>query len=275
MKKSVFKYLPVAALALFFTACEDDGSGTGTGATEQEIAGYIIEAEAIASSVYNAVDGVMRDTTLMDGDTIQVDGANVSLTGNVITIDYGTGTVGSDGSTRSGSIAVTENGDYFMQGGSVSANFSNFKIDDKDVSGTIAVSNLGNDTLSMDVNNFDVDTLINYNATKRVHWISGFSTLDTDADDKFDLSGNATGVRPNTNNTATVGFTSPMRFDRSCQYTVVEGIIDLGFSGDDINTFDSGTVDFISSDGCNNQLILTITGAGGASLTLPRNFNGF
>lgn len=275
MKKSIIKFIPMAVLAATFTSCDEDAPGGATGAAEQKIAGYIIETEAIASSVYNAIDKVQRDTVLMDGDTIPFLGAIAYMNGNVTTVDYGTGTVGADGVTRKGSIAVTESGDYFASGGLLSCSFNGFSVDDNTIGGSIAVTNLGNDTLSMDISSMDYNNLLTYNASKKVHWISGFNTISDAMDDKFDLYGDANGSENGTNNTLTVDFTSPMRFDRSCQYTVVEGVLGLAFAGDSITTFDTGSVDFISSDGCNNSLILTVSKTGGTSITLPRNFNGF
>lgn len=276
MKKSIFKFLPFALLALTFTSCEDEeGGGSGTGDSEQKIAGWIIDTEAIASSVYNAVDQLQRDSTLSDGDTIMFQGAMASLIGNVYTLDYGTGVVDNSGVTRKGSITVTENGDYFSQGGLLSLAFNSFTVDDKTVGGSISVSNLGNDTLSMIISSLDYDNLLTYNADKKVKWISGFATTKDATDDKFNLTGTASGMENGTNNKIDIDFTSPMNFDRTCQYTVTEGILDLTFSGDSLTTFDGGMVDFISADGCNNQLVLTVTSSGGASVTLPRTFNGF
>lgn len=274
MKKSIFKFLPLAFLAITFTSCEEDGTGGGTGDNEQKIAGWIIDTEAIASSVYNAVDQLQRDS-LNDGDTITFQGALASLNGNVYTLDYGTGVVDNAGITRKGSITVNENGDYFTQGGLLSLSFNSFSVDDKTVAGTIAVSNLGNDTLSMIISNLDYDNLLTYNADKKVKWISGFATTKDPNDDKFNLSGNASGIENGTNNQIGIDFTSPMNFDRTCQYTVTEGILDLTFSGDSLTTFNGGSVDFISSDGCNNQLILSVSSSTGGNVTLPRTFNGF
>lgn len=276
MKKSIFKFLPLAFLAVTFTSCEEDGDGTGgTGDNEQKIAGWIIDTEAIASSVYNAIDQLKRDSTLKNLDTISFQGAMASLNGNVYTIDYGTGVVDNAGITRKGAITVTENGDYFTQGGLLSLAFNSFSVDDKTVAGSIAVSNLGNDTLSMVISNLVYDNLLTYNADKKVKWISGFTTTKDATDDVFNLSGDATGMENGTNNQIAIDFTSPMNFDRTCQYTVTEGILGLTFTGDSLTSFDEGSVDFISSDGCNNQLILNVTSAGGASVTLPRTFNGF
>ncbi len=275
MKKSIFKFLPLALLAVTFTSCDDeDGGGGGTGDNEQKIAGWIIDTEAIASSVYNAVDQLQRDS-IADGDTIAFQGAMASLNGNVYTLDYGAGVVDNAGITRKGSITVTENGDYFTQGGLLSLGFNAFTVDDKTVGGSIAVTNLGNDTLSMVISNLVYDNLLTYNADKKVKWISGFTTTKDPLDDIFNLSGNASGLENGTNNKIDIDFTSPMNFDRTCQYTVTEGVLDLTFTGDSLTSFDGGSVDFISTDGCNNQLILNVTSAGGASVTLPRTFNGF
>lgn len=276
MKKSIFKFLPLALLAVTFTSCEDeDGNGgSGTGDNEQKIAGWIIDTEAIASSIYNSTDQLKRDS-LVDGDTIMFQGALASLNNNTYTIDYGAGVVDNSGITRKGSISVTENGDYFTQGGLLSLSFNNFSVDDKTVAGSIAVSNLGNDTLSMVISNLDYDNLLTYNADKKVKWISGFTTTKDPLDDIFNLSGNASGIENGTNNKIDINFTSPMNFDRTCQYTVTEGILGLTFTGDSLTTFNGGTVDFISTDGCNNQLILSVTSSSGGAVTLPRTFNGF
>lgn len=275
MKKSIFKFLPLAILAITFTSCDDDeDGGGGTGDNEQKIAGWIIDTEAIASSVYNAIDQLQRDS-IADGDTIMFQGAMASLNGNSYVIDYGTGVVDGSGITRKGAINVTKSGDYFAQGGNLSLSFNNFSVDDKTVAGSIAVTNLGNDTLSMVISSLDYDNLLTYNADKKVKWISGFATTKDPTDDKFSLTGNASGMENGTNNSIGIDFTSPMSFDRTCQYTVTEGILDLTFTGDSLTTFDGGSVDFITSDGCSNQLILSVTSAGGGSVTLPRTFNGF
>jgi hypothetical protein len=281
MKKSILKFLPVVGLLMVaFTACDEDGDGVATTAeTEQRLANYFLDAEAVASNLYTIVDFSLKDS-IDDGDTSMVLGAMVSRAADTYTIDYGTGVVGSDGLTRKGQIVATETGDYLATGGMVTTSFTNYSLDDKNIGGTISVENLGSENFEMIITNLDYNSEFTYNGTKDLQWVSGFNTLKDNTDDKFDISGNSSGSESGTGNALTANFTSPLKFDRSCQYTILEGVADLSLTGDSTITFPSVLANFVggdgpNADGCNNQVIVTVSNSNGGSLTLPQIFNGF
>jgi hypothetical protein len=270
------KMLKFCALALVFglVSCEEDLLIGGEGGAEQQLGEYLIEAEGIASNMYNTIDFARRDSAFIASGTTVINGVTVSSNGDTIKINYtAAGTYGSDGKLRKGMLRVVESGNYMMVNGLLNAHLMNFSIDDVPVIGSITAKNEGNDSISVSVQNFSVNNAFTFNSSKGIKWLSGFSTINDESDDRYSLGGTSTVDENGTNHSVTVDFTDNLIYDRTCQYGAVSGILDLSLSGDSVS-YDSGTIDFIASDGCNNAAILTIV-SGDKTLNFTKTFDAF
>ncbi|MDZ7846637.1 MAG: hypothetical protein U5L96_07640 [Owenweeksia sp.] len=177
---------------------------------------------------------VCRDENLNNGDTVNVYGASVYRTSNLTSIDYGNGAIGPDGKTRKGLIKVVETGDYDTPGGRLTVSFDAYKVEDKPVTGDIDVMNNGNDSLSLSVLNFSINEKFNLNSNKTLLWKSGFDTEDA-SDDLFEFWGQSIGS-DNVSDNLTADILNKIVLDRSCQYGVTEGVIDMVFDNDTSST---------------------------------------
>lgn len=273
MNTRIFKF---CALALVFglVSCEEDLLIGDEGSTEQLLGEYLFEAEGIASNVYNTIDLARRDSTFIATGATVVDGANVVSSGDTITVNYTTaGTYGADGKLRKGKLRAIESGNYLMVGGFMSVDLMSFSIDDVPVVGAIIARNEGNDSVSVNVQNFSVNSAFTFNSGKGIKWLSGFNTINDESDDRYKLGGTSTLSETAANNSVTVDFSDPLVYDRTCQFGAESGILDLSLSGDSVS-YDSGSIDFIASDGCNNAAILTIV-KGDQTLNFTKTFDSF
>lgn len=268
--------LMAGLFALAVTSCEDDEDLLGGDSNlEAQLGEQQVAAEAVSSSIYNLADQIMRDTSLQTGDTITVNNAPVTKNGDTVWVMYGNGVSGTDGITRKGTVEIIANGDYTMSGSRISISLLNYQRDGDDVDGSLTVNNNGNNEFGLTVSNFGVNNEFTFNANKTLFWTSGFNTVNDLSDDKYGMSGTASLAEVGTNNQSSSSISDTLNYDRSCQYGMVDGVIDLTFSGDSIE-FDTGTIDFLDADGCNNiaQISLSDT-TSGRSVNTSVTFNGF
>ncbi len=272
MKTSIFKGT-VLFLALGLVSCEGEELLGGEGSVEQQLSEYLLEAEGIANNLYNKIDLARRDSSFINTDSTTIDGAVVTGNQDTITIDFTTaGTYGSDGKLRKGMVKAVETGSYLMVGGKISASLLNFSVDDVPVTGDIELQNQGNDSLTLKVTGLSVDNAYRLNSDKGIKWVAGFSTFQDVNDDIYRVGGDSDLEELGTNNGIGVVFTESLLYDRTCQFGVVSGILDLTLSGDSVR-YNSGSIDFIAND-CNNAVNLTIT-TGDATLNFVKTFSGF
>lgn len=275
-KKLLIPALMAGLFTVAVTSCEDDEDLFGGDSNlEAQLGEQQVAAEAVSSSIYNLADQIMRDTSLQTGDTITVNNAPVTKNGDTVWVMYGNGVAGTDGITRKGTVEIIATGDYTMSGSTISISLINYQRDGDDVDGSLTVSNNGNNEFGLTVSNFGVNNEFTFNANKTLFWTSGFSTLNDASDDKYGMSGTASLAEVGTNNQSSSSISDTLNYDRSCQYGMVDGVIDLTFSGDSID-FNTGSIDFLSSDGCNNIAQITLTDtSSGRSVNTSVTFNGF
>ncbi len=262
--------LTLAASAITLTSCEDDLLGGFTEA-ETAMSDKYMAAEAALSNIYTIVDNTMRDSVLRATDTSEVYGARVIRTGNTILIDFKPGVIGQDGRTRSGSIAVTETNDYRQAGGVIAVDLTNYVVDNFNVMGVLGVENFGADSLRLNASRLAVVDSFELDGSKTIVWMNGFKSAST-ADDIYKIKGMATGKQ--LANTLTSTIMEPMVIDNSCQFRLLEGIVDMQFAMDTATTQTSGSIDFIKTDGCENLARIKIK-KGETEITLARQFFGF
>lgn len=267
-------------MATSLTSCEGIGLCDLT-EEDLDMGDAFVETTSGFMNVISIVDQAMRNGDLQANGTATIDGANVNLTTDSLIVDYGaTNVMSDDGKYRRGKIKAALTGDYFQSQGSVSAVLSNYYVDDVPVTGDFSMGNQGQSsniwTLNLLSTNFAIGSEYQYSANLLMEWESGYETQDSIADDKFALSGAATGADLVDSVDFSTTFTAPMKFDRSCDYLVTQGIVDVVLTN---GTGEEGevatvTVDFIDSDMCNNILQLNAA-CGETEVSFPQNFDGF
>ncbi len=278
MKRSILKFA-VIALAVSVTSCDEELDLGGEGGVEQQLSEQFLKTESIGIDVYNILDVIRRDSAFSPSDTTTFDNASVFTYDdngvNIVAVNYGTGVIGADGKTRKGTIIGAETGDYTQSGGSIGVSFLNYEVDNVKVAGTASINNSGSNEFKLNFINLKIDEEFKLNANQDLKWIAGLTTSDP-ADDKYELSGTINGSQIAEANSIdiTIDATDALSYDRSCEFGMVSGVADLALTGDSIK-FTSGSIDFLGSDGCNNNVDLTLKSADGQVINLIQQFEGF
>lgn len=277
MKKQV-KFLILALGFTGFVACEDEDllNGLGEDALELKLSEFLVDAEANANELYTLTDEILRDSTFRADDTATVNGVLVQRdpATNQITLDFGTGVVGSDGKIRKGIIAINQVGqDFLVAGAKATATFVGFSIDEQPVTGSFELENKGNFVFDAGFDTLSFDPKFTYSANKTIQWLNGFSTPDSIEDDKYQITGSSTGSLQDTASSGSINatITSAFVFEKACEYGLLEGVMDLTFTGDSLS-IQSGDIDFVSgdgtnNDGCNNIYKVSFSDGSNATLT--------
>lgn len=263
--------LTLASGLILLTSCEGDDILGGAAEAQKQLSESYLETEAAVSNIYNLAERVLRETDLQNGDSATVDGALVYQANDLVTIDFGTGIIGSDGLTRTGKLILSETGDYFTTGGQVALSFEQYTVNEKPVTGQLTVGNAGNNSLQLTATGFGVNGAFSLDAAKSITWKQGFDTKNDFDDDRFELSGTATGM-DSTGNTVNTTIITPLSFDRQCEFGLVSGIIDLSFAVDTSSS--TGSLDFISEDACDNLVKISIQQEGN-TFNFTNQFSGF
>lgn len=123
-----------------------------------------------------------------------------------ITIDFGTGTVGNDGRTRSGQIIVKYTGKYRTTGTIIQSTTQNYFVNGKQIVGCRTVKNTNGTVFSVldsalpDSSGFTQIIYPNgggtttWKSTRTRTWTAGSSTIGTLSDDVYSVTGTASGV---------------------------------------------------------------------------------
>lgn len=277
MRKLNSKILLAGLVAFGFASCDEEGFGNA-GEVESKVGELYILAESAGSRIINTVDLALRDSDFIANGTTTIDGATVSSDGSNISIDYGTGTAGSDGILREGEINLTMSGgtDYMVSGTSIAGSFVDYKEAGKPITGTFNVDNQGNNTFGLALTNLSVtdadDNTFSLSASKTLTWVSGFSTVGDISDDAYTLAGSSTGVADTI--TVATNITAPLSYNSNCQYRLEQGIIGITLTGNNL-TYDSGTIDFREDDGCDKFYDIALSSTDGGSINTTLQFSGF
>jgi hypothetical protein len=205
---------------------------------------------------YNTLNGYKksRGCATFTKDTISIP--------HVITVDFGnTNCVGNDGKIRNGKIIRTYTGKYKDSGSVHTITFDGYQVNGNDIKGYKTVTNngmnpAGNYNYTID----SKDTIIKANSGGTItwqslrnrEWINGYST-QSHADDKYSITGTASGVRKN-GNAWTMSITNPLIIDLSCTWRQTGGTMVFTPASKPARTIDFGT------GTCDNQATLTVNG---------------
>lgn len=272
MKINKLLLLPIIGLAFLNTSCEDTSLEDLLADKEGELAKKYIKAEASISNLYAIVDLARRDSLLMQNDSSEIYGAMSSRSGSTITLDFGKGVLGPDGIKRSGKITIDETGDY-LSNGSMNVNFMDYTVADIPVSGKVSLQKAGG-AINLSLTDFSADDDMQISAVKLINWESGFFTFYDNSDDVYAISGTATAKSKNETTEITSNISEALKYNRSCDHKLLQGIIEIEIKGDTTNADISGAIDFVEDDGCDNIVKVKIE-KNGSSIEIPQTFKGF
>ncbi len=287
------KYALLLVIPMFlYSACtpvadgnltnSDDNGGYASDASRIEwINDDIISLGDAAALVYNGA--YMRTTkTTIDGTcaTVATDTSSVGL--HTLIIRFGESGIGGinnptdcnclDGRKRRGSIIIQYAGHYFDSGTIHTFTFSNYFINDIQVSGTIKTiiadttvygnhhySVYASDSINMSQDPKQSQYIV-WNGTFDRKWISGASTASRN-DDGFLISGNATITRAN-GHQFSFAISSPLQVYMNCNY-IESGIVTVSSSqGQSPRIINYG------SGGCDASASVSINGVSVYNFTL-------
>lgn len=279
-KNLILKSLAVVALAGSMTACEginlcdlDEG--------DLAMGDAFIETTSYFMNIVGRVDQAMRNGEVQTNGSAVIDGANVSLYTDSIVVDFGsTNVVTADGKQRKGKLVGAITGDYFTATGTVALDLVGYHVDDVPIDGTIALTNQGNATnnwiITLVSQDFTIGADYAYDANLSMEWLDGYATQDSIEDDIFEIYGSAGGASSSDSVEFDATFTENLHFERTCQYVVTKGVVDISVTptSPGASAVATVTADFKDSDGCNNVVFLEAD-CDGTNVSFPQTFSGF
>ncbi|MCP4180226.1 MAG: hypothetical protein GY756_20880 [bacterium] len=274
MKKlNLFLFIFIA-MSLTIVSCDDDDS-TNPASYEQQQA--LAQDYAFMQDVYNDIFDLLcqasSDPTLMTSGSATIGGAAVTYDAATETYVF-TFPVIKTTNITTGSFTAVLNGNYKEQGTVANITFNNYSVGGNLVTGSNVIINTGTSvkkttgpTISYTDSVYNATItrgteVINVDAVYYVDWMLGDTT--TTADDEYLFSGTANGSVVNSSKSfsAVISANNKVLVTTACQY-IQSGIIDAV-----MNTLDANnqavqtnvTIDFITSDGCNNLVQVNTDG---------------
>jgi hypothetical protein len=219
-------------------------------------------SESNFDQIFKQVDEAATSKAL--GKTGPIVTIDSSSSPRIMTIDYGNGMVCNDLKTRSGKIIVTYTGKYRQDGTVISVSFNNFVQNGNEISNTSSKTITNNGRNAQDLLNWTIQVnasiklasgqTISWKSTRNRVWLSGENTPTIWNDDKYEITGNTTGVnRKGLNYTCNI--TSPLLVDLSCNLRrITKGTVELTPEGKNTRTIDFGNGE------CDNEATATVNG---------------
>ncbi|AHJ95729.1 hypothetical protein [Hymenobacter swuensis] len=244
MKRSAFRTLGFAALAsstLLLAACDktNDPQATADAATSAEDQSLAEDENATVADLVEAAapaDAAVNGSAAAEPtDLGRVAGNCLTRTYDAptrtLTLDFGTtNCVGPNGVARRGKIVAVFSGPYRQAGATVTITLQNYYRNDNLHTGTRTITNLGQGSWSLDVQNASVTTTAGTHtwASQRTYTrTAGFGTR-TIADDEYTVNGQTSGTnRKGVSYTATVQQPLIKRFQLGCARTFVAGTVKI------------------------------------------------
>jgi hypothetical protein len=242
MKTRFFLFILLASFT-YFTSCTKDSSPIEQASVD------LVDDNAVSDvafdDVFNTVDNatIILENSMGKGDLksavivadscplVTVDNTASGVWPKTITVDYGAGCTGLNGSTRKGKIIITVSARRNVVNATRTVTFENYYFNNIKVEGTKVVTNLGpnaNQNIEITVKLTDgkltlpTGKTIERSFDHKREWIAGFGTKNI-WDDQYLITGTATGKNINgVSYTNTI--LSPLLWKRVCEF-LVSGVI--------------------------------------------------
>ncbi|MFD2787162.1 hypothetical protein [Hymenobacter rubripertinctus] len=274
MKRSALRTLSLAALAgssLLLASCDKtneqpQAADLAVSAEDQSL------AEDENATVADLVDAASPTDAAVTGspaaesdDLLRVAGRCATRTYDAptrtLTLDFGTtNCAGPNGVARRGKIVAVFSGPYRQQGSAVTVTLVNYFRNDNQHTGTRTISNLGQGSWSLDVQNASVATSAGTHSwtSQRLYTrTAGFGTR-TIADDEYSVTGQMAGTnRKGVSYTATIQQPLIKKLQPGCARTFVAGTVKVLTSKEKellLNYDPTGT------QACDNLASITVNG---------------
>ena len=270
---SIFIAATVISSAVLFTSCKKDASKD----SDTESA----ENNALAESSFNDVTTISDQAALSGSVNMRVAGdaltsredgslgsacASVSIdtvsVPHVITIDFGAANcLCNDGRNRRGKILLSYTGRYRDAGTVVTISFSNYFVNDNQLTGTKKITNKGlngsgNLVYKIEVNGQIIKAngagTVTWTSAREREWTAGANTPLVLSDDAYSITGTASGTNAS-GKSYTITITKPLVRKMSCRW-FESGTVDVTPEGKATRTLDYG------STGCDANATVTILG---------------
>lgn len=270
MKKILILFFVLGLSGIIFVSCDKNDS-TPDYTQQSALAQDYAFIQGIYSDIFELLCQASGDSALIASGVGMIEGANVVYDSINHTYQFNFGTKKSING-KSGSFTAVSDGKFENQGTKTTVFFNDFKVGDSRVEGSNDITNQGKlskklSTLiqfSDSITNAKVikgsDTMV-FNATYSVLWALNDTTITTD--DEYTFGGSVSGsTNTNKSFSASISPNNLILFTPACTH-IVSGIITMVMTTLDSNNAPLTTnvsVDFITSDGCNNQISVNTNG---------------
>jgi len=273
-KISIFIAASVICSSLLFTSCKKDS-------TAKDADTEAAENNALAESSFNdvttisdqaALGGSVNMRVAADASASREDGslgsgcASVTFdtvsTPHIITIDFGSANcLCNDGRNRRGKIILSYTGRYKESGTIINISFSNYFVNDNQLTGTKKITNqgpngAGNLVYKIEVNGQVIKAngagTVTWVSTRYREWLAGANTPLVLNDDVYSITGNASGTNAN-GKSYTINITKALIRKMNCRW-FESGTLDVTPDGKPTRTLDYGNT------GCDANATVTILG---------------
>jgi hypothetical protein len=225
MKKTI---LALSILSIILYACKDEDVINQNDLASTQATQDHLFAEQVFNDAGRMVENGFTDNgqnkgcasySLLNADTTNID---------TLIIDFGSTDDLCEGKFRNGKIIVTYTGKYRDSLSVITTSFDNYHVNYNLVQGEQIITNQGRNNkgnmwFTIEVNNASINTTngtINWESSRVREWLSGQNTYFNISDDRYMISGNASGNSVN-GNAFTMEITDSLEVDLGCLPTCV------------------------------------------------------
>ncbi len=260
MNKTIINIAKSFVFIPFLIGCETDGSSELELTVESGYVSNIVDIESITSNTIMLIDEFMRDSTIQaTGTSTLYNDIIGELSTNNLTITYGkqgAGTTNPDGTFRRGKITASfQSGQYQTTGSVVDVNFSEFRIQNKRMNGSLRLTNKGLlpnghefeielDSLSLDSNHLSYKRYL-IHSTPFTPLVPLERIVLINSIDTGKYYDHQTGMQ------SSLLLITPISWDETCQYRITDGVMDVVPDSTLAGT-DKIIIDYIGDSDCAN-----------------------
>lgn len=271
MKKNLILILLLSISGILFYSCDKNEDNQVDYSQQTTLAQNYAFVQGIYSDIFELLCQASDDSALIASGAGLIGGASVIYDSVNDTYTFEFGSIKSTNG-KSGSFIADCDGDFKAQGTRTSIAFNNFYVGNSKVEGSNDITNMGKLSKKTNPSLLYTDSVSNakiisgndtitFNAGYSVNWFVNDSV--NLFDDEYTFGGFVTGYT-NTNKSfkADVSPANLIIFTPSCTH-IVSGIINMVMhTPNTSNGMDTTAVivDFIQSDGCNNQIQVSTNG---------------
>jgi hypothetical protein len=254
MRNLTSKLLAVLALAMMFTACEEELDLEGNSALQIKVAELYLQAEGRASQVFSTIEeGFRNPDYISNGTAMLSSGATFynDAASNAVLVDFGMGTV-VGGDLIKGVISLDQQGTNYQDNNAiVIAQLIGYSIDDSPVLGKITLRNVtavtGPESREITVEDFTIQeefqpdsiNVFKLNSATKLDWSAGSTTPTDITDDQYEVIGNNLTGSDIIGTLTPPGFAYDVSIDlditeklvvsNACDYSIISGLTTLTF----------------------------------------------